>query len=95
MAILWAFYKQMVLVTLQRMKVVFILKHILIVGKVIIGLLFFQVSLPIFFICFLQLMGVLEHNLFLCPFMTHFFIILAQTRVFSLCFYFMPSIGVS
>ncbi len=29
LAIPWAFYKQMVLVTLQRMQVVFILKHII------------------------------------------------------------------
>jgi hypothetical protein len=71
--VLCAFYRQKMLIALQRMHTDSILKHVIIVGEGSSKLTIFSsfVSLS-FFICFLQLVGDLEHNLFLCPFVTHF-----------------------
>jgi len=73
LTILCAFYRQKMLIALQRMHIDSILKHVVIVGegfsKLTILSSFISLS---FFICFLQLVGALEHSLFLCPFVTHF-----------------------
>jgi hypothetical protein len=73
LTVLCAFYRQKMLIALQRMHIDSILKHVVIVGEGFSKLTIFSnfVSLS-FFICFLQSVGALEHNLFLCPFVTHF-----------------------
>jgi hypothetical protein len=71
--VLCAFYKQKLSIALQRMHIDSILKHAVIVGKGyskhIVLSSFVSLS---FFIYLLQLVGALEHNLFLCPFVIHF-----------------------
>ncbi len=60
-------------ITLRKVQVTFILMCVIVVSEDFSKLIRFQVSLPFpFIICFLQLVRALEHNLLLCPFVSHF-----------------------
>jgi hypothetical protein len=69
LAVLCTFYSQRVSIALQRVQVNTILSHVSFVGESSSRLTVFQGFYP-FKLCLLWLVGVLEHDLFLFPFVT-------------------------
>jgi hypothetical protein len=77
-------------IALQRAQAVSILKQVVIAieGSPI------QVSHPfLFYICFLQLVGILEHDLFQCTFVMHFGFCFCVLNLSSFVVPFFPLIG--
>jgi hypothetical protein len=77
-------------IALQRAQAASILKHVVIVieGSPI------QVLHPfLFFICFLQLVGILEHDLLQCHFVMHFGCCFCVSNLSSFFVPFFPLVG--